>query len=316
MSDFARLPQSLSGHSASPVGAGQTHQPRRRVGIVIPCHNYGTYLREAVESVLGQNYRDWELIIVNDGSTDCSVSEAKRLIAENPQAPITLIEQDRQGLSIARNTGISRCATEYILPLDADDKLHPAMLEKCVALLDANPGIGIAYTDWQYFGLRHDICAAPEYDFHRLCHKGNLFVCAALMRREAWAKTGGFNPNMAMGLEDWDFWISCGEQGFFGKRIPEVLFYYRTKKTGVNIHAQRHFKELWCQIILNHPGLYEPEQVEKACTLLRRERNSRRNRITRFIHLFREALPRMLHLVKEGEFRKAVSHLRHSVKPS
>ena len=237
------------------------------VSIVIPCYQQAHFLREALNSVVAQTYRDFEVIIVNDGSPDDTSEVALDLIARHPSIRISLLEKPNGGLADARNAGIEAERGEYILPLDADDMLHPEMLQRTVALLQANPQIAIAYTDLVHFGAVSKTVCAAEYDFLRLPVQNHM-NCCSLFRRQAWAAVGGYNRNMRLGYEDWDFWIGCGERGFFGKRIPEPLLFYRVKHASMYTKAVEHDAELRSQIVLNHPRLYSTEQVTAARRLL------------------------------------------------
>lgn len=239
-------------------------KPTALVSVVIPCFNQAQYLGEAVESVIAQSYANWEIIIVNDGSPDHTSQVAQKLILGNPGHEIRLVEKQNGGLSDARNAGIRFARGEYILPLDADDMIDPSFLAKTVALLDQNPAVGIAYTDWVYFGAYRAKREAIDYDFTRLCTKENLFTCTSLYRKKAWEAAGGYNSNMTRGVEDWDFWIGCGEKGFTGQRIPEPLFFYRAKDQSMIHTLQPHLKAMFARIILNHPKLYNPEAVQSA----------------------------------------------------
>jgi|GEM_PF-786031 len=234
------------------------------VSVIVPCYNQANFLKEAVDSVLAQSCQDWELIIVNDGSPDETSQVVREIIKKNPQRSIQLVEKTNGGLADARNAGIHVAQGKYILPLDADDKIHARLLEKTVAVLEGSPAIGIAYSDWQYFGAEHRTRTAREYDFSYLCNKENLFTCTALFRRQAWAAAGGYNRNMTHGLEDWDFWIGCGEHGFVGQRIPEVLFYYRMKPGSMIQTVRPHLLEMFAQIVLNHPRLYNKAVIEEV----------------------------------------------------
>lgn len=234
--------------------------PPPLVSVVIPCYNQAQYLREAVESVAAQSYPQREIVIVDDGSPDDTRAVAQALTAEFPYLPISLVEQANGGLSRARNAGIAQARGRYILPLDADDKIHPEMLAKCVDLLESRPDIAIAYTDYQHFGDVDFVQRTPEYDFTVLSTQKCLHTATALYRKAAWTATGGYKANMVWGMEDWEFWIHCGKLGYFGHRIPEALFYYRAKLAGSMIQVQRaHFEELWARIVLNHPDLYPGE---------------------------------------------------------
>lgn len=234
------------------------------VSVIIPCYNQAQYLAEAVESVIAQTYTDWEVVMVNDGSSDNTSEVARSLILKHPTYALRLIEKPNSGVSDARNAGIRLAQGKYILPLDGDDKIAPQFLARTVALLDLHPEIGIAYTDWVYFGAHHATRNAIDYDFARLCAKENLFTCTALFRRQAWEAAGGYNSNMTRGVEDWDFWIGCGEHGFKGQRIPEPLFHYRAKDSGRNQAVLPDLPVMFARIVLNHPKLYQPEALPVA----------------------------------------------------
>ncbi len=237
------------------------------VSIIIPCYNQAHYLPEAVGSVVNQTFTHWECIIVNDGSSDNTPRIANSLVMQYSEKQIRLINQENKGLAEARNAGIKASKGKYILPLDADDLIHPEMLQKTVPLLESHPEIAIVYTDVRHFGSANRIVCAGEYDFKRLCFQNHLNYCS-LYRREAWESAGGYNPNMVWGYEDWDFWISCGEKGYYGKRISEPLFMYRVKETSMYTKALEHHSELMARIILNHPSLYDQKHALEAKLIL------------------------------------------------
>ncbi|MFK4594132.1 glycosyltransferase family 2 protein [Streptomyces pristinaespiralis] len=235
-------------HSSDPV-----------VSVVIPCHDYGRYLPEAVASVVSQTFRDWEIVIVDDGSTDDSVEVAEALIARHPDRRIRLLKQANAGVSAARNTGIGASAGRYILPLDADDVITATMLEKTVAVLDSNPGIAIASTDVFAFtedDLPPQAMPFPAYSRELLLQRLIMFYCS-LFRREAWQTVGGYDESMRAG-EDWDFWVGCVEHGFDAHHIHEPLFGARNKDTGLHVEAVENDLAIRARIVANHPGLFKP----------------------------------------------------------
>ncbi len=237
------------------------------VSVIIPCFNQAQYLTEAVESVVNQTYMNWECIIVNDGSPDNTSHVAKELIAKYPDKKIILLEKENGGLADARNYGIRNSRGKYILPLDSDDFMKPERMEKMVALLESDKEIAIAYTDAIHFGSVNKIVNECEYDFDRLRFENHLNY-SSMYRREVWDAAGGYNTNMKKGYEDWNFWISCGEKGFYGKRIPEPLLMYRVKENSMYMDALEAHDELFAQIVLNHPNLYEQKDVVTAKRLL------------------------------------------------
>lgn len=237
------------------------------VSVIIPCYNQAHYLAEAVESVVNQTFTAWEIIVVNDGSPDDTKGAFQQLVNRWPKHVLRYLEKPNGGLADARNAGIAIARGKYILPLDADDKLHPEMLAKTVSLLETRPDISIAYTDLVHFGAVNGIVRASEFDFAKLCQNNQLNYCS-LYRRELWTVVGGYHSNMLWGYEDWDFWIGCGERGFKAKRIPEPLLLYRVKNSSMYTTAVQHDRELRAQIVLNHPGVYSPESIAAAMALI------------------------------------------------
>lgn len=250
-------------HQEVDIKTGPSGPAVPAVSIIIPCYKQAHYLPEAVGSVVAQTFTDWEIIIVDDGSPDQTAAAARQLMKQYPDRRLRLLEKKNGGLAHARNAGIGAAAGAYILPLDADDKIAPAMLEKTVALLDNNPGVAIAYTDVAHFGAVEKTIQAAEFDFKKLCLNNQLNYCS-LYRREAWERAGGYNSNMIWGYEDWDFWISCGEQGLRAQRIPGALLQYRVKDSSMYTEAVARDKELRARIVLNHSSLYDLKMGEDA----------------------------------------------------
>jgi glycosyltransferase involved in cell wall biosynthesis/polysaccharide pyruvyl transferase WcaK-like protein/MoaA/NifB/PqqE/SkfB family radical SAM enzyme len=234
-----------------------------RISVIIPCYNYAKYLREAVESVIAQTFQDFEIIIINDGSTDNTKEVAESLIAKYPNYPIRLINQENSGQpAISRNRGILEANGEYILCLDADDMILPTMLEKCLNILEQDRSIAIAYTDRQDFDGVNQIVRAKNYDFSQLKYANHISYCA-LFRREVWDKVGGYRTNIK-GCEDWDFWVAAGSRGYFGRRIPEPLFKYRRHDTGVFQEVLGNYNTKFAQIILNNQEIYNDSDLNRA----------------------------------------------------
>ena len=233
------------------------------VSIIIPCYNQAQFLNETVDSVLSQTYKKIEIIIVNDGSPDNVEIEANIIINKNPQKNIKILNKINGGIASARNYGIQHSKGEFILPLDADDKIHPEMIEKCLSLLLENPDISIAYTDYEHFGDVEITVQTSEYNFDVLYSEKCLHTATAVYKKQAWIDAHGYNENMIWGMEDWEFWINCGKNNHKGKRIPEPLFYYRTRlneETRIKT-ANSKFEVLFSRIVLNHQELYDLNRI-------------------------------------------------------
>ena len=224
-----------------------------KVSVIIPCFNQGQFLREAVDSVVAQTYEDLEMIIVNDGSDDKQTRE----VLDNLNVDrARIIHTENQGLPCALNRGVTESDGAYILPLDADDKIASTYVEKAVEVLDSDEDAGIVYCQAELFGERTGRWELPEYRFPDIL-LGNVIFDAALFRKSDWQKVNGYNPNMRLGLQDFDLWLSLIELGRRVVCIPEVLFFYRKhagSKSGKIGH--RELVGLYTQLFRNHPKLY------------------------------------------------------------
>lgn len=210
----------------TPARAADTAAPR--VTVVIPCHDLGVYLNDAVDSVFAQTFQDFDVIIVDDGSTDEATG---RLLAEyrRPRTRVLRSEENR-GLPAARNLAIRETHAEYICALDADDRLAPACLEKSVRALDDDPSIAFASHWVKTFGDEEREWKPERCDLAAVLDM-NTINGAALTRRDAIVAVGGWDESMRDGCEDWDLWLTLLERGYRGTIIPEVLFHYR-RRTG------------------------------------------------------------------------------------
>jgi glycosyltransferase involved in cell wall biosynthesis/MoaA/NifB/PqqE/SkfB family radical SAM enzyme len=264
---WRKMKQSIPPRPTPTVAASPRADARPKVSVVVTCYNYGRYLKEAVGSVLAQTWRDFEVVIVDDGSTDNSREVIEQIIGANPSARIRAIHQPNSGQPAhSRNRGIREARGEYVLCLDADDMIPPTMLERCVSVLEANPQVAIAYTDRLDFDGVEQLVKAAPYDAKRLPYQNHLSYCA-LYRRKVWEDVGGYRDNVK-GCEDWDFWVAACAAGHYGQYIPEPLFLYRRHDTGLYQHALANFDQKRAQIVLNNRSLYRPEDIGWAEGLL------------------------------------------------
>lgn len=208
------------------------------ISIVIPCYNDGQFLLEAIRSVKEVQQGRHEIIVVNDGSTDPVTLEALSKVEELGHR---VIHQANSGPGRARNQGVSAARSNYILPLDADNRLRPAAIDSAVDLLDRNPDVDVVYGDVQFFGDNSGRDNVPEFDLRRLL-VWNYIYASSLFRKSTWERFGGLDEDReTQGFEDWDFWcrIACG--GGKLHHAGEVLHEYRvrTDSFGTGVAAQR-----------------------------------------------------------------------------
>jgi len=195
--------------------------------VILPCYNHGVYLREAIASLEQSEETRWEAIIVNDGSTD---PETLAFFEELRQRGYRVHDQANGGLAQARNVGIELAQGEYILPLDADNKIRPHYLRQSAEILAARPEVGVVYGDMEFFGEQIGRWELPEFSLYRLLLANFIDACS-VFRKTVWQQVGGFDENMPdrLGYEDWEFWLAVAGRGWQFARIPAVVFDYRVR---------------------------------------------------------------------------------------
>lgn len=200
------------------------------VSVIIPTYNRAQLVGHAVRSVLAQTYQDFELIVIDDASTD----NTQELVASFKEPRIRYIRHSQNGgVSAARNTGIEASRGEYIAFLDSDDKWLPEKLEKQVQLFrESDSKVGVIYT-WQCFindNNERTRTLDPKYSgfiLDDLLYANVLGTTSTFMvRRECLHKVKGFDSDMPVYGEDWDLWIRLAQQYKFDF-VPEVLVHYR-----------------------------------------------------------------------------------------
>jgi len=211
-----------------------------RVSVVIPAYNAEAFIAEAIESVLEQTFRDFELIVVNDGSTD-STGE----IIERYSERVRCIHQQNRGPSEARNRGIRETDSEFVAFLDADDTWRADKLQKQVATAQGEPELGLVYSD----AVLIDQEGTPIGAFRRRPPRADaleymllynpVVMSTAFVRRECFQRVGMFHPEPT-GCEDWHMWIRIAS-AYKLAHIPEPLCNYRSHTA-----SMAHNPELMC----------------------------------------------------------------------
>ena len=226
----------------------------KKVSIIIPCFNQEKYVKEAIESALNQTYKNIEIICVNDGSTDNSSSLIKDLVNKYKNILFFDLEKNH-GVIYARNLAIDASTGDYILPLDADDKIEPTYVEKAIEILENKPEIGIVYCKAKKFGTKNKVWNLPEFNLDKFLFENCIFNCA-LFRKEDFYRAGKYKDNMKDGCEDWDLWLSFIELGLKPYKIDEILFNYRQYKEGSRTNHVAKSSNWKKYILKNHLNLY------------------------------------------------------------
>lgn len=209
-----------------------------KVSVIIPAYNAMAYLPETVESVLRQTFTDFEVLIIDDGSSDHTVQWVSGLV--DPR--VKLIEQQNQGASAARNTGIAHAKGEYVSFLDADDLWSETMLEKQVRCLEDNPAVGLVHTwmaliDEQGRPTGRVMTSNAEGDVWQQLVEQNTVFCSSVMVRSCCFETVGVFDRNLLNIDDWDMWIRIAAHYHFAV-LKEPLMRYRQHQNNMSKNWQ------------------------------------------------------------------------------
>lgn len=236
--------------------------------VIIPCHNHGRFLEHAATSVVVQTRGDWELVIVNDASTDNTASVAQAIVEENPGLAIKVITTDKQsGLGAARNLGIDNSEGEYILPLDADDFLNPAYLSLVCGPLDEGKA-DIVSCGRRNFGLNNAHVNIDPIVLD-LLPLNNLLAYCSMFKRRCWKEVGGYPDNFGReGMEDWEFWMRCSLAKFRFVNVPQILWYHRELPGSMAKKALDDEEYLKARIVTRLPQMYSQASIKRAFAII------------------------------------------------
>lgn len=223
------------------------------VSVIIPAYNCSEFIAETIESVISQTFLDWECVIMDDGSIDGTYEKAQEYCLQDSR--IQCFKQGNGGPSIARNNAIKRSFGKYILPVDADDKIANTYIEKAVRWFENHPDTTLVYGKVAILGNPNSIIETPPFNYDTFIW-ANTIISSAMFRRSDFLLTGGYNPNMKEGLEDWDFWLSLLDKDSIVHCLDDVVYYIRVREDSRTSNARKYHSSLHQQIIKNHPDIY------------------------------------------------------------
>jgi glycosyltransferase involved in cell wall biosynthesis len=205
------------------------------VSVVVPVYNQGQFLAEAITSALGQSLQPVEVIVVDDGSTDCSPSVAAQFLER-----IVYLRQPNRGLSAARNRGLMTARADLVQLLDSDDALQPGALEKAWSAAEGQPEVSVFRAGWEEVDREgHTITRAstaplPSDAFHALFDPMAVGPpCRSLVRRSAFATAGWFDTKLRA-CEDWDMWLRMAAAGLRFADLSHCHARYRNYPTSTS----------------------------------------------------------------------------------
>jgi glycosyltransferase involved in cell wall biosynthesis len=232
-------------------------QDHPAVSVIVPCYNGGRFLDSLMASLAQQTFRDFEVVIVDDGSDDAETP--RKLAALNGR--VRVLHQVNRGPAAARNTGIRAARADILFMLDCDDTIEPSLLADTVPLLRAAPPeIGMVVTHMRLVGAA--VGVAPRY-FNRfdLLFTNTLSV-GLIVRKRCCVAIGGYDESMREGYEDWDFSLRLVEAGFRGIEVAKPLYVYHIRREAMwlsrtsGVNASRLHAKLWRTIRCKHADSY------------------------------------------------------------
>ena len=228
------------------------------ISVIIPCYNLEKYIGDCLDSVFYQTFKDFEVIIVDDGSTDKSVEIIKSY--QSRFSNILLIEQDNKGVIEARNLAIKKAQGKYIYTLDGDDLIASTVLEKSYNAIEKNLGDIITCKSQSFHFVGDLRQASSKQKFLKPTKFNMLKACcltnSALFRKKDFEECGGYDLAFQLGWEDYDLWLNLiVKHGKKAYRLDEYLFFYRLKNCDEsrNEQARSHKKHLNKILIKKYP---------------------------------------------------------------
>lgn len=193
------------------------------ISIVLPVYNGSKYLALSIESILSQTFQDWELIIVNDCSTDSSLAIAEKYACRDSRIRV-ISNTKNQKLPTSLNVGFASACGKYFTWTSDDNLYHERALEAMAAYLNAHSQCGLVYCDMEYIDDEGNFISNTQKTSHNY-YLSNCIGTCFMYRREVAAEIGGYDSDQFL-VEDYDYWLRISFQYAIG-RIPEVLYSYR-----------------------------------------------------------------------------------------
>lgn len=219
-----------------------------RVSVLLTCYNHIRFLPAALDGVLGQTLNDYEIIAIDDGSTDGT----REWLSERPEPMERIFNETNLGTYGSLNVALSKASGEFIAVLNDDDLWAPEKLARQVSMMDAHPEVGLVHTDgWFIDGEGERMEGSPlGFEFPRfetgdvllgLVYQNKIIASAALARRECFEDLGGFNEAF-FGSGDWEMWFRIAERWKVGF-VEEPLTFYRVHGTNASHKLERIWRD-------------------------------------------------------------------------
>lgn len=238
--------------------------------VVIPAYNSAPFIETTLDSIRAQTWRDYEVVLTNDGSTDDTEEVIRRYAQRHPDFPLDMATQKNKGIGGARNNGVFRATAAYIAFLDADDRWHPTKLEQMAGFLALHPEVDVAWHDEievRGDGSRHALAYGEVRDpaYEDLLFKGNrLSTSATVVRTSMAQEVQGFSEDPAFNsAEDYEFWLRLARHGARFAHVPEVLGEYHRVEGSVTQKIEYHHRNIF-NVVRHHLELVRADGTHPA----------------------------------------------------
>ena len=235
-----------------------------RVSVVLPVHNGAAYLDAAIVSILGQTFRDFELICVDDGSTDETPEILRRHAAADRRIRV-ITNRPNKGLPGALNTGFAAARGELHTWTSDDNIARPQMLARLVAALDADPSAAIAHADFSVIDAVGQVIGFHKVGPASELLMGNRIGAAFLYRAEVTEALAGYDEAL-FGVEDYDFWLRAARRFRF-VALDEDLYLYRRHEASLTDRRAQRIHQLVSQILRRELALVSDRKLRARALL-------------------------------------------------
>ena len=240
------------------MSRSRTEDTVPEVSVVVPCYNAGADLPRALASVRAQTFEDYEIIVVDDGSTDPATLD----VLDSLSGDVRLIRQPNKGLPGARNTGFREAAGRYVVPLDCDDFVDPSFLDEMLTALKARRDAGYVFCHMVLHGEKSGTLERNFNFFEQLVLE-HVPYCV-LIPKQVWHDVGGYDESMRDGKEDWEFNLRLAAHGYYGVLVDKPLFFYCVRRSGMlESTSNRRHAEISKYIRTKHANLYTIKSMWK-----------------------------------------------------
>jgi glycosyltransferase involved in cell wall biosynthesis len=237
---------------ATPPRVVRKASERPTVSVVVPCYNGGHFLPPLLQSLSQQTFRDFETIIVDDGSTEPDT----RALLDTIDPSVRIIRQDNKGLPAARNAGVAAARADLVMVIDCDDRIKPPFLTEAVSLLQSAPD------DVALVLCHKELAGGASGNLERHFNRFDLLFTnpipsGVLLRKTSWWAVGGYDETMRDGYEDWEFYLRLMRNGYRGLTIRKPWLVYHVSSDGMlfNRSSGKH-AAIWRTMRIKHAPAY------------------------------------------------------------